>query len=366
MLGRDAKIPHSSFQRRAFVHGPASGEFRAAFGDADAGRRDPDRRLQLFRHAGQVLRRRSLGVLPNAGDLRLSSARAAISSASSRPNPSLKRSVSTSGVVANICLTPARASSTRSMMAPSAIPTASAPCDSTTISANLPKMGSGANEAPNGNSKKFSSGTNKSVNATWWLPVPLRPNACHVSRISQMFGRHETGADHRAGSVRGVDGRTVLHHHAGAPDPLGVLAPAGKRPCAGNPPSAGNALGRADRLTRGNDVILSVLEKFLTQARARQERRQGPDMADHGIPAHRPVEPGQGRDCPKGARRVKFKPAVTPGYEHAVNPCRFESGHELRWQPPTLLDLQAGNEKAAACGWRNTVRFQFTGDSLQT
>ena len=71
MLGRDAKIPHSSLQRRAFVHGHASGEFKAAFGDADAGRRDPDRRLQLFRHASQVLRRRSLGVLPNAGDLRL-------------------------------------------------------------------------------------------------------------------------------------------------------------------------------------------------------------------------------------------------------------------------------------------------------
>ena len=70
-------------------------------------------------------------------------------------------------------------------MAPSAIPTATAPCDSTTTSGNLPKMGSGANEAPKGNSKKFSSGTSTSVNATWWLPVPLRPNVCQVSRISQ-------------------------------------------------------------------------------------------------------------------------------------------------------------------------------------
>jgi hypothetical protein len=51
VLGRDAKIPHPSLQRRAFVHGPASGEFKAAFGDADAGRGDPDRRLPLLRLA---------------------------------------------------------------------------------------------------------------------------------------------------------------------------------------------------------------------------------------------------------------------------------------------------------------------------
>ena len=155
-----------------------------------------------------------------------------------------------------------------------------------------------------------------------------------------VFGRHETGADHRAGSVRGVDGRTALHHHASARDPLGALASAGKRPCAGNPPSAWNALGRADRLTRtGNDVILSVLVDLLTQGRARQERHQGPDVANHGIPAHRPIEPGQGRDRPKGAQRIKFKAAVTPRYEHAVNPRRPESGHELRRQSPTLLNV---------------------------
>ena len=71
MLGRDAKIPHPSLQWRAFVHRPASGEFKAPFGDAEAGRGDPDRRLQLFRHAGQVLPCRSLGILPDAGDLRL-------------------------------------------------------------------------------------------------------------------------------------------------------------------------------------------------------------------------------------------------------------------------------------------------------
>ena len=66
-----AKIPHPSLQRRAFVHSLASGEFKATFGDPDAGRGDPDRRLQLFRHAGQVLPCRSLGILPDARDLRL-------------------------------------------------------------------------------------------------------------------------------------------------------------------------------------------------------------------------------------------------------------------------------------------------------
>jgi hypothetical protein len=71
VLGRDAKIPHPSLQWRAFVHRPASGEFKAPFGDAEAGRGDPDRRLQLFRHAGQVLPCRSLGILPDAGDLPL-------------------------------------------------------------------------------------------------------------------------------------------------------------------------------------------------------------------------------------------------------------------------------------------------------
>src|SRR5262245_13002693 len=94
------------------------------------------------------------------------------------------------------------------------------------------------------------------------------PEAERVPGIPDLpvFGRHQTAADHRAGSVRGVDGRTALDHHAIAPDPLGVLTPAGKRPCAGNPPSSGNALGPADWLTRtGNDVILSVLKDFLTQ-----------------------------------------------------------------------------------------------------
>src|ERR1700761_2558214 len=84
-----------------------------------------------------------------------------------------------------------------------------------------------------------------------------------------VFGRHETGSDHRAGSVRGVDRRTALHHHASAADPLGVLASAGKGPCPGHLPSSGNTVGRADRLTRaGNDVIFSVTEYLLIQGRA--------------------------------------------------------------------------------------------------
>jgi hypothetical protein len=37
VLGRDAKIPHPSLQRRTFVHRPASGKLKAAFDDADAG-----------------------------------------------------------------------------------------------------------------------------------------------------------------------------------------------------------------------------------------------------------------------------------------------------------------------------------------
>jgi len=48
VLGCDAKIPHPSLQRQAFVHGPAAGEFEAAFGDAYAGRSDPDRRRHLL------------------------------------------------------------------------------------------------------------------------------------------------------------------------------------------------------------------------------------------------------------------------------------------------------------------------------
>jgi hypothetical protein len=31
VLGRDAQIPHPSLQRRAFVHGPAPGEFNGNF-----------------------------------------------------------------------------------------------------------------------------------------------------------------------------------------------------------------------------------------------------------------------------------------------------------------------------------------------
>ena len=62
-------------------------------------------------------------------------------------------------------------------------------------------------------------------------------------------------------------------------------------------------------------------------------------MADHGVPAHRPIEPGQGRDRPRGARRVKFKTAIAPRYEHAVNPRRLESRHQLRWQSPILFDI---------------------------
>jgi len=67
----------------------------------------------------------------------------------------------------------------------------------------------------------------------------------------------------------------------------------------------------------------------------------GPDVANHSIPAHRSIEPGQGRDRPKGARRIKFKAAVTPGHEHAINPCRLESRHELRRQSPALLDVKS-------------------------
>jgi hypothetical protein len=62
-------------------------------------------------------------------------------------------------------------------------------------------------------------------------------------------------------------------------------------------------------------------------------------VANHGIPAHRPIEPGEGRDRLKGSRRVKFKAAIAPGYEHAVNPCRLESRHELHWQSPTFLNV---------------------------
>jgi hypothetical protein len=64
-------------------------------------------------------------------------------------------------------------------------------------------------------------------------------------------------------------------------------------------------------------------------------------VANHGIPAHRPIEPGEGRDRLKGARRVKFKAAIAPGYEHAVNPCRLESRNELHWQSPTFLKSRA-------------------------
>jgi hypothetical protein len=71
VLGRDPNIPHASPQRGAFAHSPASGELKAAVDDADAGRGDPDRRLQLFRHVGRALRRRSLGILPNDSDLRI-------------------------------------------------------------------------------------------------------------------------------------------------------------------------------------------------------------------------------------------------------------------------------------------------------
>src|SRR5262249_34211626 len=71
VLGGDAKIPRPSLQRRAFVHSPATGEFKATFSDADAGRGDPDPRLQLLRYIGEVLCRRSSGILPNAGDLHL-------------------------------------------------------------------------------------------------------------------------------------------------------------------------------------------------------------------------------------------------------------------------------------------------------
>ena len=134
-------------------------------------------------------------------------------------------------------------------------------------------------------------------------------------------------------------------------------------------------------------------------------------MTDHGVPAHRPIELGQGRDRPKGARRVKLKAAVTPGYEHAVDPRRFESGHELRWQSPTLVDvgskprdhrrerrdarkqliqwrlvgaldlagcrsllvekhchqaiLQVGSEKTALWSWQTTVRLQLTRNAFQ-
>src|SRR6267378_5015064 len=99
-----------------------------------------------------------------------------------------------------------------------------------------------------------------------------------------VFGRHETGARHRTGALRGVDGRTALHHDASARDPLGVLAPADKRPCTGNLPSSGNALGRANRLRRtSNDVILSILEDLFTQGPADKEWHQAPDVANHCI-----------------------------------------------------------------------------------
>ena len=55
VLSRDAKIPHPWLQRRAFAHGPASGQFKAAFGDPQAGRLDPDRRLQLFHQEPTII-----------------------------------------------------------------------------------------------------------------------------------------------------------------------------------------------------------------------------------------------------------------------------------------------------------------------
>jgi hypothetical protein len=201
-------------------------------------------------------------------------------------------------------------------MAPSAIPTARAPCESTTISVVLADDGIRRERGSERKLDKVRVG-NKDVRQR----DVVTAGALEAERVPgvpdfPVFDRHETGAGHRAGSVPGVDGRTALHHHASPYDPPGA------RPCDGNPPSSGNALGRANRLTRtGNDVILPVPEDLLTQSRARQERHQSGDLANHGVPAHRPIEPGQGRDRPKGARRVKFKTAITPGYERPVDPC---------------------------------------------
>ncbi len=40
-----------------------------------------------------------------------------------------------------------------------------------------------------------------------------------------------------------------------------------------------------------------------------RSRNQGPDLANNGIPAHRPIEFGQGRDGTKGAQGVNLPEA---------------------------------------------------------
>ena len=299
VLRRDAKISRPSSQRRTFVHGPVPASSSQPSATRTQAAVIQTAACSCFRHAGHVgdapwlrparvkaaLRHHSLGILPNAGELSIKQRACRHELASGHARPSLKRSVSTNGVVMNGYFDAGQCQFHPVHDGALGDPHGESGMRQHEDLGELGKDGIRRDKASNGNSKKFESGTNASVNATWWLPEPLRPNVCQVSRISLSAGIGRDGASGRVRVRRRSESRPASSRSAR--DPLGVLAAAGKRPCAGNLRSARNALGRADRLTRtGNNVILSVAIDLLTQVLARQKRRRGPDVADHRRPAH--------------------------------------------------------------------------------
>ena len=131
VLRRDVQVAQSALQRRGIVNHASAAESEAGIGDANAGGREPDRGLRALHEERIVIERAIKRVLPMALRLDLEKRPcrphvgrdAAEFALEGLPTPRI-------GTAARNCRLPVLACAIRSSRAPSAIPTAKAPCSS--------------------------------------------------------------------------------------------------------------------------------------------------------------------------------------------------------------------------------------------
>jgi hypothetical protein len=141
--------------------------------------------LQLFRYTGHVLCRPSLGISPNAGDLRIKQ-RAYRHELGVEPCQALFEALGLHQGCGDVQLLDASPRQFNQVLDGAL----GDPDDNDGMrQEEYPGKPAedGIRREPGSERKleKIVVGNNTPVSATWWLPVPLRPNVCQVSRISQ-------------------------------------------------------------------------------------------------------------------------------------------------------------------------------------